>query len=117
VLAVRYGMGAKSLAQRIGEPMIQARELRRLHREIKDITGHYSAPGLGLLLEETEKMSRQGAVVLRAVTQRKRAARRQPYLLESGAGNETRTRDPNLGKVVLYQLSYSRLRANKYSAS
>ena len=25
-----------------------------------------------------------------------------------GAGNETRTRDPNLGKVVLYQLSYSR---------
>ena len=26
-----------------------------------------------------------------------------------GAGNETRTRDPNLGKVVLYQLSYSRL--------
>ena len=25
-----------------------------------------------------------------------------------GAGNATRTRDPNLGKVVLYQLSYSR---------
>jgi hypothetical protein len=25
-----------------------------------------------------------------------------------GAGNETRTRDPDLGKVVLYQLSYSR---------
>ena len=27
---------------------------------------------------------------------------------QSGAGNETRTRDPNLGKVMLYQLSYSR---------
>ncbi len=27
----------------------------------------------------------------------------------NGAGNETRTRDPNLGKVVLYQLSYSRM--------
>ena len=27
-----------------------------------------------------------------------------------GAGNETRTRDPNLGKVMLYQLSYSRLK-------
>ena len=27
---------------------------------------------------------------------------------EFGAGNEIRTRDPNLGKVVLYQLSYSR---------
>ena len=24
------------------------------------------------------------------------------------AGNEARTRDPNLGRVVLYQLSYSR---------
>ncbi len=31
------------------------------------------------------------------------------FILEFGAGNETRTRDPNLGKVVLYQLSYSRL--------
>ncbi len=28
------------------------------------------------------------------------------------AGNGTRTRDPNLGKVVLYQLSYSRVRRN-----
>ena len=27
------------------------------------------------------------------------------------AGNGTRTRDPNLGKVVLYQLSYSRVPA------
>ncbi len=29
--------------------------------------------------------------------------------IKFGAGNETRTRDPDLGKVVLYQLSYSRL--------
>ncbi len=29
-----------------------------------------------------------------------------------GAGNETRTRDPDLGKVVLYQLSYSRINQN-----
>ena len=29
--------------------------------------------------------------------------------IEFGAGNETRTRDPDLGKVVLYQLSYSRV--------
>ena len=28
---------------------------------------------------------------------------------QTGAGNETRTRDPDLGKVVLYQLSYSRI--------
>ena len=31
-----------------------------------------------------------------------------PPLGQIGAGNEARTRDPDLGKVVLYQLSYSR---------
>ena len=31
------------------------------------------------------------------------------YIIEFGPGNETRTRDPDLGKVVLYQLSYSRI--------
>ena len=44
------------------------------------------------------------------------SARRSPASLQVqdstmekiGAGNETRTRDPDLGKVVLYQLSYSR---------
>ena len=34
--------------------------------------------------------------------------RRWPVLLCFWAENETRTRDPNLGKVVLYQLSYFR---------
>jgi hypothetical protein len=29
-----------------------------------------------------------------------------PY--KNGAGDEIRTHDPNLGKVVLYQLSYAR---------
>ena len=38
-----------------------------------------------------------------------------PRFLEFGAGNETRTRDPNLGKVVLYQLSYSRFTRSAYS--
>ncbi len=33
-----------------------------------------------------------------------------------GAGNETRTRDPDLGKVVLYQLSYSRICYNKLAS-
>jgi hypothetical protein len=33
VLAVQYGMGAETLAQRIGQPPIRARELLRLHRE------------------------------------------------------------------------------------
>ena len=34
-----------------------------------------------------------------------------------GAGNEARTRDLNLGKVALYQLSYSRLRERYYRHS
>ena len=39
---------------------------------------------------------------------------RQHFL--NGAGNEVRTRDPNHGKVMLYQLSYSRtaLSENNY---
>ena len=32
-------------------------------------------------------------------------------LLFSRAGEETRTLDPNLGKVMLYQLSYARLKS------
>ena len=31
------------------------------------------------------------------------------FPLEFGAGDESRTRDLNLGKVALYQLSYSRI--------
>ena len=31
----------------------------------------------------------------------------------SGAGNEARTRDPNHGKVMLYQLSYSRFQKTR----
>ena len=34
--------------------------------------------------------------------------RAKPTPRRNEAGNGTRTRDPNLGKVVLYQLSYSR---------
>ena len=32
---------------------------------------------------------------------------------EIGAGDESRTRDLNLGKVALYQLSYSRIRGKQ----
>ena len=33
------------------------------------------------------------------------------YKYKFGAGNGVRTRDPKLGKLVLYQLSYARLNA------
>ena len=35
----------------------------------------------------------------------------------TGAGNESRTRDLNLGKVALYQLSYSRTQKNYSTAA
>ena len=39
----------------------------------------------------------------------KKATLLSGFFFVFGAGNETRTRDPDLGKVVLYQLSYSRV--------
>src|SRR5688500_14018999 len=44
-------------------------------------------------------------------TRREGAASAGPSLRNPGAGNESRTRDLNLGKVALYQLSYSRVDA------
>jgi hypothetical protein len=35
--------------------------------------------------------------------------------MDFGAGDEIRTRDIDLGKVALYQLSYSRLKRNLHS--
>ena len=37
------------------------------------------------------------------------------YSLFHGAGNEARTRDPNHGKVMLYQLSYSRMKRYNFN--
>ena len=31
----------------------------------------------------------------------------------NGAGDETRTRDPQLGRLMLYQLSYSRIKEER----
>lgn len=47
----------------------------------------------------------------------KKQKKNQPQLISSktGAGDEVRTRDINLGKVALYQLSYSRIEENAYS--
>ena len=36
------------------------------------------------------------------------------FIEKNGASDATRTRDPNLGKVVLYQLSYTRLLSNRF---
>ena len=48
--------------------------------------------------------------VMHLVASRHRRLTDDPTLTprRNEAGNGTRTRDPNLGKVVLYQLSYSR---------
>ena len=44
---------------------------------------------------------------------KKRSAKILADLFIYGAGKEIRTPDPDLGKVVLYQLSYSRFRVIK----
>ncbi len=46
VLAVQYGMGANSLAQRIGQPPIRARELLRLHLETYRVFWRWSDAAL-----------------------------------------------------------------------
>ena len=48
---------------------------------------------------------RRGDVVR---SRKKKPVTRRGLRTSERAGNGTRTRDPNLGKVVLYQLSYSR---------
>ena len=48
---------------------------------------------------------------------KKGEASRFPFPLKPGAGDESRTRDLNLGKVALYQLSYSRVREVHSSTS
>ena len=40
---------------------------------------------------------------------------RPEFNFHFGAGNEVRTRDPNHGKVMLYQLSYSRMKGKFFS--
>ena len=49
-----------------------------------------------------------GASAQRGKRCSKLKGRAEVLSLETGAGNESRTRDLNLGKVALYQLSYSR---------
>ena len=60
-------------------------------------------------MERNTRLDRAGAPARDLWSQpNKKAGSFLIRLFEFGAGNETRTRDPDLGKVVLYQLSYSR---------
>ncbi len=59
--------------------------------------------GSQIYKEEKNCLRRQGAFL--PVSK----VKKPPLWAAFRAGNGTRTRDPNLGKVVLYQLSYSRL--------
>lgn len=54
VLAVQYGMGAESLARRIAQPPILARELLKLHRETYDIFWRWSDGLLDQTLLQSE---------------------------------------------------------------
>ena len=54
------------------------------------------------------KHSPEISLILPKIHLRSLKFRTRPSEAKSGAENETRTRDPDLGKVVLYQLSYFR---------
>jgi hypothetical protein len=60
----------------------------------------------------TRAERRVSAVTAREPAMRRGCSDTDPERNE--AGNGTRTRDPNLGKVVLYQLSYSRKQRLSY---
>ena len=64
-------------------------------------------------------MGRVYACCVKRVAAAERHKKKGPYWVPFlfGAGNEIRTRDPDLGKVVLYQLSYSRLTTCQLIAS
>ncbi len=59
----------------------------------------------------TDLLSRRLAFVTEVApkSRQKREAVCFPFLYQFGAGEESRTLDLNLGKVALYQLSYSRV--------
>jgi len=76
--------------------------------------GAFKAPAsTGFAIRATENA--KGAAPARSLVQPHRLivqlVRPYPIVVQQRAGNGTRTRDPNLGKVVLYQLSYSRMGA------
>ena len=54
VLAVQYGMGAESLARRIGRPLAVARELLRLHRKTYPVFWKWSDTSLDFAMLHSE---------------------------------------------------------------
>src|SRR5258706_9674664 len=54
---------------------------------------------------------RQASQLARSLVQNLNQDKRQLVWYELGAGDEIRTRDPQLGRLMLYQLSYTRSRS------
>ena len=71
-----------------------------------------SPPGQGITGGASRSRTEVHGFAIRCIatlpTRLKLMCRQVILTCKFGAGNETRTRDPDLGKVVLYQLSYSR---------
>ena len=70
-------------------------------------------PERRMLAESTARPACAGVVIALAIVtgaQQKTPVAGPGFFVKSGAGNEARTRDLNLGKVALYQLSYSRVK-------
>src|SRR5258706_15608565 len=60
---------------------------------------------------------RQASQLARSLVQNLNHDKRQLVWYELGAGDEIRTRDPQLGRLMLYQLSYTRSRSERFQIS
>ena len=79
--------------------------LKKSFWKIKDKPEGFRCIVLRILLRS---LSLRKKVLRTKVEKEKRRVASKGVPVVCGAENETRTRDPNLGKVVLYQLSYFR---------
>jgi len=86
----------------------------RLPRQIIGVTcgSHLAKPATRAINNRSRSPAASAAVSVSG-KQKPRNLFRRRALSENGAGEETRTLDVHLGKVVLYQLSYARKQDGK----
>ena len=96
----------KSLKQKRDHPKaVSSRSGKRDSNAGSPASAFHVLPSVGCADSSLGEQSRVRVRTKSPSNKKKETTRRQSLLR---AENETRTRDPNLGKVVLYQLSYFR---------
>ena len=90
-------------------------ESNRRRRLCRPLHNHFATPPRGAALYSRRTFAALRRAELTTPLSRTKKGSFVGFPSEFGAGEESRTLDLNLGKVALYQLSYSRV-ANKTSA-